>query len=386
MTISDYFEPVDRPQFSSDLISEEDSLCSQLTYGFDAKEDDLIGDFQLAIIGIEDGRNAVGNQGVEYASDKIRNYLCTLRKTTRHLNVIDLGNIKGATINDKYFALKEVLRCLLKYQVVGLIIGGAQDYLLPIVQSVKDIEDELAISLIDSRLDFEVRNSDFSSKTILSYLQSEFAKSIFELNVLGVQKYFVSESQELKMNDLGWEYVRLGDIRNENIKYTEPYLRDADIVGFDVGAIQSSYMPYYNHLNVNGLTGYEVCQMSWYSGMSDNLKFFCLQEYNPVIDVEGKGAVLCSQIIWHLLEGLSLKQTENPGIESENYKIFVVHLHNFSEDIRFYNNRVNERWWIEVPWKDSVRLLACSKKEYEQTQMGNLPDKWWRFFKKGSVN
>ena len=49
-------------------------------------------------------------------------------------------------------------------------------------------------------------------------------------------------------------------------------------------------------------------------------------------------------------------------------------------------NRLNDRWWIEVPWKESVRMLACSKKEYELTQNGNLPDKWWRFFQKGAVN
>ncbi len=384
MTISDFFEHVNKPLVSLDLMSEEESLCSQITYGFLGKDDSLISDYHVALIGIEDGINAVGNKGVEYASGNIRNYFGSLKKTTRSLKIIDLGNLKGATINDRYFALKEVVGRLLKYQVIAVVIGGGQDYLFPVMQSVKDIDEEVSLSLIDFRLDFEVEKSDFSSKTILSYLHSEFSKYIFELNVLGVQKYFISESQEAKMDEKRWELVRLGEIRNENIKYTEPYLRDADVVGFDVGAIQTSYMPYYNNLNVNGLTGYEACQIAWYSGMSDNLKFFCLQEYNPAIDNGSKGAVLCSQMIWHFFEGLSLKQTEQPSIESENYKIFVVHLHNFNEDIRFYNNRLNDRWWIEVPWKESVRLLACSKKEYEETQMGNLPDKWWRFFQKGS--
>ena len=90
------------------------------------------------------------------------------------------------------------------------------------------------------------------------------------------------------MRKMSWELVRLGDIRNENIKYTEPFLRDADVVGFDVGAVQSAYMPYYKNINVNGLTGYEACQIAWYSGLSDKLKFFCLQEYNPSIDKDNK--------------------------------------------------------------------------------------------------
>ncbi len=386
MIISDFFEPVNKPVFSFDLMLEEECLCAQMEYGFFYKEEFEIANFDVAIIGIEDGANAVGNKGVEFAPQSIRNVLCSLRQTSRDIKVIDLGNIKGNTLNDRYFALKEVVGILLKYQVLGVVIGGAQDYLLPVFNGFKSLDEELSVSLIDSRLDFTIEQSDFSSKTILSFLKDEFSQRIFDLNVLGIQKYFIGKSQEEEMNKMGWGMIRLGDIRNENIKEVEPYLRDADVVGFDVGAIQNSYMSYYNRLNVNGLTGYEACQIAWYAGMSDNLKFFNLQEYNSTIDIDNKGAVLCAQMLWHLLEGVSLRITEDPNIESENYKIFVVHLHNFNEDIRFYNNRLNGRWWLEVPWKESVRLLSCSKKEYEQTQKGNLPEKWWKFFQKGSIN
>ncbi len=383
MNIRDFFAPIEKPKFSSDLMLEEESVCSQIEYGFFSQEDEDINHFDVAIIGIEDGKNAVGNKGVELAANTIRESLVNLRKTSRDLKIIDLGNIKGNTINDRYFALKEVGCSLLKYEVLVIVIGGGQDYLIPVVQGLTSIDDEVIISLIDSRLDFAIADMDFSSKTVLSHLKSEYGDSIFELSVLGLQKYFIAESQEQQMNDMYWEMVRLGDVRNENIRYAEPYLRDADVVGFDVGAIQSSFMPDFKKINVNGLTGYEACQIAWYSGLSDNLKYFCLQEYNPTIDVDKRGSVLNAQILWHLLEGNSLKNTEIPSVESENYKIFVVHLHNFNEDIRFYTNRVNERWWIEVPWKDSVRLLSCSKEDYDDTQKGNLPDKWWRFFQKG---
>ncbi|MCW3788618.1 arginase family protein [Plebeiibacterium sediminum] len=385
MTIKDFLEPVKKPQFISSFMKEDEALCSQIEYGFFSKDDEEISKYDVAIIGIEDAKNALDNKGVELAADYIRTQLGLLRKTTRELKIIDLGNIKGNTLDDRYFALREVGSKLIKYQVFVVVLGGAQDYLLPVIQSLTTVDDEIAISLIDSRLDFAVEEVEYSSKSYLSHIKSEFASQIFELNILGVQKYFVGSSQDELMREMCWEYVRLGDIRNENIKYTEPFLRDADVVGFDVGAIQSSYIPYYNNINVNGLTGYEACQIAWYSGLSDKLKFFCLQEYNPSLDIDRKGTMLCAQIIWHLLEGESLKITEVPSVESENYKIFVVHLHNFNQDIRFYTNRVNGRWWIEVPWKESIRLLSCSKDVYDDTQKGNLPDKWWRFFRKGAM-
>ncbi len=384
MTIRDFFEPADKPEFTFSFMKEEEALCSQIDYGFFSEEDEGISVYDVAIIGIEDAKNAVDNKGVELAAKVIREQLGKLRKTTRGLKIIDLGNIKGKTLDDRYFALREVGSMLLKYQVFAVVLGGAQDYLLPVIQSLTKVDNEIAVSLIDSRLDFELEEVEYSSKSYLSHIKKEFSQQIFELNILGVQKYFIGASQEELMRKMSWELVRLGDIRNENIKYTEPFLRDADVVGFDVGAVQSAYMPYYKNINVNGLTGYEACQIAWYSGLSDKLKFFCLQEYNPSIDKDNNGAMLCAQIIWHVIEGESLKITEVPSIESENYKIFVVHLHNFNEDIRFYTNRINGRWWIEVPWKESVRLLSCSKDDYDDTQKGNLPDKWWRFFQKGS--
>ncbi|MCW3806770.1 arginase family protein [Plebeiibacterium marinum] len=383
MNISDFFEIVSKQNKSLGLMPEEDELSNQITYGFCSCIDEEISQYDVAIIGIADGVNAVGNEGVDKAVSEIRKHLACLRKTSRELRVIDLGNIKGKTLNDRFFALREVSKKLLEYQVVGLVLGGGQDYILPIAQSNVELADEVALSLVDSRLDFAVSESDYSSKSVLSQLKSNIGKSIFELNVIGVQKYLVGTSQEDQMNELYWDMVRLGEVRNDNIQQVEPLLRDADLVGFDVGAIQESYMPYYSNINVNGFTGYEACQIAWYAGMSDNLKFFCLQEFNPDFDDKEKGAGLSAQIVWHLLEGISQKIIDVPNIDSESYKIFIVHLHNFSEDIRFYTNRVNDRWWIEVPWKEDVRVLACSKLDYELTQGGNMPDKWWRFFQKG---
>ncbi len=191
-----------------------------------------------------------------------------------------------------------------------------------------------------------------------------------------------SSSQEEKLEKAGWGASRLKDFRGEKIRYAEPYLRDANMVCFDVGAVESSYVNLYNGSNVNGFTGYEACQLAWYSGMSKNANFFCLQEFNPDVDIKGKGELLSAEILWHFLEANSLGIKEYASGDSVDYKIFVVHLHNFNEEIRFYKNRYNERWWMEVVFEDQKKIVSCSEEDYKKAKEGEMPDKWWRHYKK----
>ena len=227
-------------------------------------------------------------------------------------------------------------------------------------------------------------DTDFNSQTYLSKLIQDYKEGIFELNVLGSQKYLIGETQEACLNENNWQVTRIKDLRNENISLSESLLRDADLIAFDVGAIQKEYMPYWSNVNVNGFTGYEACQLAWYAGVSDAVKVFCVQEFNPEVDETGKGAMLCAEMLWHFLEGISQEMSVLPSEESGEFKICVVHLQDFGIDIRFYSNRVNNRWWIEVPWKNGKKMLACDKKDYLLAQSGEWPDRWWRFFQQDS--
>lgn len=386
MRLKYFFNTISKPSNISSFMPLDDALISQISYGFNGNRDEEIALYDVAIIGVADGRNSQGNEGCGDAGQKIRSSLASLRKTTRELKIVDLGDIKGKTLNDRYFAVCEVTRILLLHQVNIVLLGGGQDYNLPVSEALINGNRNIVVSIIDSKLDLITSDDDFSSQTFLSRMKIKYISNIFDLNVLGVQKYYVGKSQEQFMNDNNWDMIRLRDLRDQNIPSVEPFMRDANLVSFDVGAIGQEYMPYYSNLNVNGFNGFESCQIAWYAGMSDNLKCFCLQEYNPQLDVSGKGGVLCAQILWHLFDSMSLKVNDIPSIESDNYKIFVVHLHEFDVELRFYTNRANNRWWIEVPFGDEVRLLACTESDYLFSQQSELPEKWWKFFGKDLNN
>ncbi len=385
MRLSDLLDPISVSRTHLSYMSNEDALIGQidcdLENGFDSEE---IIDYDVAIVGINDGKNSPSNEGCQRAPSPIRSNLSGLRKTDKSLKVVDLGNIKGATLNDRYFALEEVIRKTVSAGVCVIVLGGGQDYIIPIAKALTKCNDEISLSIVDAKIDLLLNTEDFSSQTFLTQLNKDCKSHIFDLNLLGVQKYLIGCSQEQKIKELGWDYVRLKDLRGDDIIKSEPYLRDSDIVGIDVGAIQGASMPYFTNINVNGLTSFEVCKLGWYAGIAENVKAFAIQEFNPDLDVEGKGAMLCAQIAWHFIDGMSHKMRDIPSEGADNYKISVVHLQDFSIDVRFYSNKLNDRWWIEVPWKENKRMLACDKSDYLLAQNGELPDKWWKFFKKGN--
>ncbi|SMO62372.1 Arginase family enzyme [Saccharicrinis carchari] len=361
----------------------EDTLGNQIVYGIaDGWDFNDLKKFEVAIVGLADDKNAPQNQGCSQAVSTIRDSLSALRKTSRDIQIVDLGNLKGKTLNDRYFALAEVTQLLSASGLCMLLVGGGQDYVLPLTKGLARDKNDLSVTIVDAKLDFCHNGTDFSAHTFLSELGAHYNKDIFELNILGAQNYLLGESQVSKMNRLGWECVRLKELRGENIDCAEPFCRDAELFCFDVGAIQQSYLPYYSNININGFTGYEACQLAWYAGAGATSKAFCLSEYNPTIDKTGKGSMLCAEIIWHFLDAKSQYTREIPKEHMQEYKISVVHLHDFDVHIRFYSNRLNNRWWIEVPWKNGIKLLACSKKDYLKAQSGELPDKWWKFYKK----
>jgi len=83
---------------------------------------------QLAIVGVEEDRGALNNEGCALAPDYVRENLYKLFQGNYQSKIIDLGNIKkGNTIEDTYFAVSDVLAQLLKKNIIPVVIGGGQD-------------------------------------------------------------------------------------------------------------------------------------------------------------------------------------------------------------------------------------------------------------------
>jgi hypothetical protein len=173
--------------------------------------------------------------------------------------------------------------------------------------------------------------------------------------------------------------VRLGIVRG-NIQCVEPLLRDSDFVSFDVSALRQSDMPV--SASPNGLYAEEACRLSRFGGLSDRVKVFGFFELNPQFEQNDRSAALAAQIIWHFIEGLSKCFGDYPASDLSNYQQYVVISEMLGENIVFYKNEANRRWWIEIPKKnDEKEIYACTKYEYEQAKKGKIPDVWLKYYK-----
>ncbi|MCT4648600.1 MAG: arginase family protein [Carboxylicivirga sp.] len=339
----------------------------------------------VAIIGVADGRWS-SKKGVDKTPDLLRPYLYGLRTVSKPLNIVDMGNVLGATVDDRYTALEEVVYQLIQEEVLPLVIGGSQDYTLPLCGALKKKIDQFRLAVVDSRIDWQSPDRDFSSEAFLGYLCDDDRRTPRDLSVIGVQKYLYSNWQEKKLLNRYFDFLRMGQIRQEGHRVAEPWLRDADAVSFDMTVVRQCDQPAHELPMPNGLTGEELCQFGWYAGLSDKLKVIGLFELDTLLDINNQGVGLGAQLVWHILEGIALRYKDYPVKALEGYRQFVVHLEDYEFDITFYHNQENDRWWVEIPGKDKqTEVMACGRADFETASKNEIPERWFRFIRKNKL-
>ncbi|HEY5141293.1 MAG TPA: arginase family protein, partial [Methylococcales bacterium] len=113
-----------------------------------------LADIDLAIIGVDEDRNAVDNQGCSMASLSVREYLYRLLPGNYKTRVADLGDImRGDTTDDTYFAVTAVVEALLELNIVPVIIGGGQDLTYAMYRAYKNRKNIINIAAVDNMFD-----------------------------------------------------------------------------------------------------------------------------------------------------------------------------------------------------------------------------------------
>jgi len=370
-----YFTPA---KFDVELMfgSDADRKLGDGIVQFKKGGKEAIDSFDVAIIGVEESVKKKDSDSVK-AAGAIRSKLYGLSCFVRELKIIDLGNINGKTIKDKYIALEEVVAHLVDNSVIPLVIGGSQDFTLPMADAMSSLKRDWSLSVIDSRIDYIDKAGKLNPQNFLKKLFSGNKQYINSVNLIGVQKYLYSSMQEQFVNDNYFNLLRLGEIKNEDLKRAEPYLRDTDILSIDVSAVKSSDLPAQAGAMPNGLFSHEICQLARYAGLSDRMKAFGLFELSPGSDSNsGSGAFLSAQMVWHFMEGVSTRHNDFPVRDIESYTIYIVQMEDYEVDIRFFNNPQNGRWWVEVPGEDENVVVSCCKQDYDEAIKNIIPEKW----------
>jgi formiminoglutamase len=392
MSLSDFFAPIDADK----IIPKKGYYTSQLgskieyfSHGFPGFEDKI----DIALIGVQEDRNAINNSGCALGPDYIREKLYQLNEGNYNTKIVDLGNIRpGATITDTYIALKTVVNELVKKNIIPVILGGGQDLTYAQYLAYETLEQKVDLVIIDPKFDLEDDDMDQDSiaTTSESYLNKIFLHQpnyLFNYSNLGYQTYYTSQESLRVMDKLYFDVHRVGELTG-NVAVVEPIIRNATMVSFDIGAIRSSDAAGNANANPNGFFGSEACQVARYAGFNDKLSSIGFYEFNPAYDNNGQTAMLLAQMIWYFIDGVYNRKKDFPLSPKSQYLIYKTSLKHDEHELVFVKSKKSDRWWMQVPYpaggskNERFHLVPCQYDDYKTAVSGEMPDLWWRTYQK----
>ncbi len=390
MDISTFFTPIDLTEFPAVVEGQGQLRLGNIIEIY--SEDGSFPDFtaaDLAIIGVEEDRNAVDNEGCALAPDSVRKYLYKLFPGPYPNKIIDLGNIrKGFAPSDTYFALSSVVAELVNNNVVPVIIGGGQDLTFANYKAYESLGQIINIVAIDPTFDLGKTETELDSQSFLSSIILHQPNYLFNYANIGYQSYFIDQDALRLMKNLFFDTYRIGIVR-ESLEEVEPIVRNADMLSFDISAVRHSDAPGNGNAGPNGFYGEEACQIVRYAGISDKLTSIGFYEVNPKLDRQGQTAHLVSQMIWYFIDGFYNRAHDFPFKNEEDYLKYRVAITDHKEEIVFFKSKKTDRWWMEIPLPAEQKikyerhyLVPCSYKDYQEACANDIPDRWWMVYQK----
>lgn len=387
--IAHFFSPIDVNDITNGIQLSESQFGSTFSIYTDIDNFPELEGKDIAIVGVCEDRNSENNTGSNMAPNDVRGFLYKLYGGSFRASVVDLGNINpGNSTQDTYFAVRSTVDFLVRKNIIPIIIGGSQDLSYAQFLGYKDLEQTINIVAIDSVFDLGNPDTEISNNSYLGKIILHQPNYLFNYSNIGYQTYLVDPNSIKMMNRLYFDSYRLGQVRDK-IEESEPIIRQADMITFDITAIKHSDAPANPNASPNGFYAEEACQMMRYAGMNDKLSSLGIYEINPTFDVSGKTSHLAAQMIWCFMDGFYNRKNDFPSRTNPDYMRFHVVLQDEKYEINFYKSKKSDRWWMEIPYPphkdlkfERHTLIPCSYKDYELAINNEIPDRWWQTYQK----
>ena len=379
LDLNDYFNPVSIEEPGFDNLTGNAGFPHNISIHTENEPIRDLRGFKVALLGVPDGRNSP-NHGSVNAPDAIRKQLYCLAKIPGKIKIIDLGNMKqGVSFSDTLAGLTDILCTLLKENIFPVIIGGSSALVTSIDRAFTVLKTIYTLVSVDPRIDYSNAENSPDSFNYLNKIIGSHKSTFSQYINIGYQTYLNDQQVMNRFIRRHSELIRIGDVR-QAIYLTEPLFRDSDAAIFDISAVRQSDAPGTAIPSPNGFYGEEICLLSRYVGISDNLKIFGLFDVSPELDSRCQTTGLAAQIIWFFLEGFSQKQYESPVLSNSNAGRFIkyhVRVTDLEDDLIFVKSNLTERWWIELNDENKASIyVACSHDDYLKANRNEVPERW----------
>jgi arginase family enzyme len=378
----------------NDVLIEEISLQGKHTLGSQIKIHSInsgipdLENIELAIVGVTENR-LDQDQGDELLHfNNIRKSFYSLFPGNWSLKLADLGDIqKGESVEDTYFALQTLVSALMKKKIIPVILGGSQDLIYAQYRAYDRLEQMVSLVNIDSRFDLGDAEVPISNRSYVGKIVVNKPYNLFNYSSVGYQTYFNSQEEIKLMERLFFDTYRLGDVSND-ISLVEPVMRNANLVGLDLGSVTAAAIGGISHNSPNGFDGKEICALARYAGISDKVSSFGIYEYN--LDYPKAGNMLIAQMLWYFIEGVNYRTNENTISAKREFIKYQVPV---DDDVLvFFKSPISGRWWIEIPFISTSNtklkkhtLLPCSYEDYLDACNQVIPERWYKTKRKNEI-
>ena len=371
MIFKDYFEPIEFEVSNTGRLSAYAQAVNE--------SDDLVGS-KLAIIHVPETRYSERHSNVDFNS--LLESILDLYSHGYEPKISILGTLKlGESISDTEAAISEIVAEMVRCRTVPVIIGGDRELTYSIYKSFELLEEVVNIASIDPLLSI---NDD--DRSYLGRIVKTQPNYLFNFSNLGFQTYNVSPTELNIADELYFDCYRLGELRGQIVK-SEPIIRGAEIFTLSLDSIKASDFSSAVDPQPNGFYAEEICQTFRYAGLGEKLKVVLISDLTEVKN--SQDAILIAQMIWCLVDGLYSRRSEIPNSGNMDFLKYRVSIKDDEFNLIFYKSLRTDRWWMEVPVPPEYgnryrkhHLIPCDYEDYQSTTNDDLPDRWWRAYKK----
>ncbi len=368
-SLIDFLEPVNIAQISNDEGFKDTQLGKHIAV-YDESFPDLT-QADMVLVGCGEMRGA----GMQFTGtdspDAIRSAFYALFHWHTEVTVADIGNVKcGATLNDSYAALKTVVKELIELGKKVVIIGGSHDNILAQYQAYGALNKIIDVANVDARIDLDME-SPLPADNFLVELFTGVPNFLKHYTHIGFQSYFMHPQMLETIHKLGFDCFRVGKVK-EALDEMEPPIRNSDLFGIDIAAIQHAHAPA-NHLSPNGFTGEEVCTLMQYAGMSSHCSSIGIYGYIPEQDQHTLTAKQISHMLWYVMDGIHKGKNEASLDNRSSFDEFHIA---FGEiETTFLRSKRTGRWWMQL---HDGKFEACSYRDYLTASNNDIPERYMR--------
>ena len=383
MDIQSYFNPVSSALYGDKNIWE----TTQIGRSIDSHLEGYFPDLKFAEIVVFNIEEYEGSKNYNSASDcPIRAFFYSFHYENIP-RIVDLGSMQlMPTRKETFNIVQKVCEKFLNDGIIPFIIGGGHDLSYAVYKSYCSLEKFVNLTVVDSKFDIGLEDDNLASFSYLGKIISHKPSFLFDYTNLGYQSYLVSNIANDMLRSMNFDTIRLGDLR-ANFTEVEPIMRNTDFVSFDISSIENAYAAGNIYASPNGLNGEESCKIMRYAGVSDKVTAVGLFEYNQDLDRNNQTAYLLAEMLWYFVDGYNIRKDElNPNIK--DCAKYTVAFADGRNEIIFYKSKSSGRWWMGVPFSNSgvkkaqIYYVACSYRDYEIANQGEVPERWAKTFNK----